>query len=711
MKFHHFLKEANLRIAIVSFILTCFVLQGGPAFCSETGDLPRLTWRQIAPEGFGDQENNTAWSMKWWNGKLYVGTNRCWFCWSIASSARKVFYPLLSWLYPPRDPDMECAAFWEDMPLQAEIWRWTPETDVWDMVYKSPNDVPNTSYPGKFSAREAGFRGMEVFKESDGTEALYVTSVWSGMVNDGATPPRILRSTDGTTFEAIPQDPGTFLGDFDKSSMRGMLDYKKKFYVIAGTIQGQGTLWEAEEPAGGNNNFRQVSPAGMSVWDMTHYNGQIYFGIRQESPFFQPKDKQEGCKGYSVAKTDAAGDPPYTFDYVVTHGAYLPEPSQTTVSLCVLKEADIDVLYVGCDKPAEMIRVYPDDTWDLVVGTPRESPDGWKYPISGFDSGFGNNTNVHIWRMVNHDGILYAGTADNTTRYKEYSTFEEALEYRGGFDLYRTVDGWYWEAVTITGFGDPFQMGNRSLETSPIGVFVGTNNFWGGCVVWQGITPKESSRLMMAAGGAERAGKVTLPPPPAPRRLEAEAAGESVVLSWEPPDGAGRVHVYRADCIEGIAPLDWYPGPYGEIGVTDKFYFVDRPGPGHQRCHYIVKAEHEDRRLSESSNFVIYPSLAPVQKFADLKERVEEMAIRGKFASPQIEQSFLKTIEKVEVPLSADQIGETEQRLSDLHRELKWNDSEVLDSPFFREMEIRFGKLIRRIRLAQAGVISLDSLD
>lgn len=707
MKFHHSLKRAILRITIVSLALTCFVLQGGPALCSETDDLPPLTWRQIAPEGFGDQENNTAWSMKWWNGKLYVGTNRCWFCWSITSGARKVFYPLLSWLYPPQDPDMECADLWEDMPMQAEIWRWTPETDTWDMVYKSPNDVPNTTYPGKFSSREAGFRGIEIFTEPDGTEALYVTSVWSGMINDGATPPRILRSTDGNTFEAIPQEPGTFLGDFDKSSMRGMLTFKKKFYVIAGTIQGQGTLWEAEDPAGGNDNFRQVSPAGLSIWDMALFNGQIYFGIREESPFFQPKDKQEGCKGYSVAKTNAAGEPPYSFDFVVTHGAYLPDPAQTTVSLAVLEDA----LYVGCDKPAEMIRVYADGTWDLVVGTPRESPDGWKYPISGFDAGFGNGVNVHIWRQVNHNGVLYAGTADNTTRYKEYPTYHEAVEYRGGFDLYRSVDGWYWEEITITGFGDPFQMGNRSLETSPLGVYVGSNNFWGGCVVWKGSTAEELSRLTMASRGAEKTLKVFLPPPPAPRRLEAEAAGESVVLSWDSPYGADRFHVYRADWIDGDLLVEGYPGPYVEIGVTDKFYFVDRPGLDRRRCHYKVKAEHEEKRLSEFSNLVIHPTLAPVQKIADLKERVQDMAIRGKFASAQIEQSFLKTIEEVEVPLSIDQLDETEQRLSDLHRELKEKDSEVLDSPFFREMEIRFSKLIRRIHLAQAGAISPDSLD
>jgi len=692
MKFPYFQKKPCLAIMIASFLLIPFLLQMAQALASEKGEYPRLNWRQTTPEGFGDLENNTAWSMKWWNGRLYVGTNRSWFCWSIASSSRKVLSPFLSWIYPPRDPDMECPEFMEDMPQQAEIWRWTPETDTWDMVYKSPNDVPNTTFPGKYTSRETGFRGMEIFTEPDGTEALYVTTVWSGMVNDGAPPPEILRSTDGDTFKPIPQDPGTFLGDFDKTSMRGLLVYNNKLYVIAGTVQGQGTLWEAEDPAGGNNNFRRVSPAGMSIWDFTIFNDIVYVGVREESVFMQPKSKQVVCEGYGIAKSDLSGDPPYTFQDVLTHGAYLqPDPSPTIVSIVTHN----GLLYAGCDKPAEMIRLYPDDSWELVVGTPRETPDGWKYPISGFDAGFGVNTNVHIWRMVTHDGLLYAGTADQTMRYKENPLFQEAIEYRAGFDLYRTYDGWYWEPITTTGFGDEYQMGIRSLETTPYGLFVGSNNFWGGCIVYQGALPGDSGRAA---------------PPPPPRRLEVEAAGESIVLSWEPPAGASRFHVYRADCIEGKAPLDWIPKPYVDIGTTEEFYFVDYPVPAHQRRHYIVKAEYEDKRLSDPSNFVIYPSLAPVQKFADLKKRVEEMAIRGKFASAQAEQSFLETIDEVEVPIAADQISGAENCLAPLHRALKERASEVLDPLYARELEVRFGKLIRRLRLAQAGVIDMDSL-
>ena len=39
-----------------------------------------LVFRQAAPQGFGDRQNSWAWSMYWWKGKLYVGTNRAWHC-------------------------------------------------------------------------------------------------------------------------------------------------------------------------------------------------------------------------------------------------------------------------------------------------------------------------------------------------------------------------------------------------------------------------------------------------------------------------------------------------------------------------------------------------------------------------------------------------------------------------------------------------------
>ena len=103
-----------------------------------------------------------------------------------------------------------------------------------------------------------------------------------------------------------------------------------------------------------------------------------------------------------IVKTKAEGEPPYDFDLVLSHGAYAEDPSASVISEFVYKGR----LYVGTDKPAEMIRLNPDDTWDLVMGTPRETPDGWRYPLSGMDNGFDWPLNIHVYRMDQYDGVL-----------------------------------------------------------------------------------------------------------------------------------------------------------------------------------------------------------------------------------------------------------------------------------------------------------------
>ena len=131
---------------------------------------------EAAPQGFNDQHNGFAWSMTWWRGHLYVGTGRDFACWQAGVRAA-VFPGLASFICSPRQPTAVCTADPADLPLQAEIWRWTPETDTWERVYQSPVDVPVPGQPGTFIAHDTAYRGMLVFTEPDGTEALYVTAI------------------------------------------------------------------------------------------------------------------------------------------------------------------------------------------------------------------------------------------------------------------------------------------------------------------------------------------------------------------------------------------------------------------------------------------------------------------------------------------------------------------------------------------------------
>src|SRR5262249_9125175 len=148
--------------------------------------------------GFGDRQNNIAWSMQWFKGKLYVGTVRSLLC--VTGATLNFYFPGWGLYNTHPDPDVPCPADPSDLDLRAEIWCYTPGTGNWARVFQSPNDVPIPNAAGKFVARDIGFRGMVVFREQDGTEALYVMGVTAREYLPGLPPPRILRTTDGLTF-------------------------------------------------------------------------------------------------------------------------------------------------------------------------------------------------------------------------------------------------------------------------------------------------------------------------------------------------------------------------------------------------------------------------------------------------------------------------------------------------------------------------------
>jgi alpha/beta superfamily hydrolase len=58
-------------------------------------------------------------------------------------------------------------------------------------------------------------------------------------------------------------------------------------------------------------------------------------------------------------------------------------------------------------------------------------------------------------------------------------TPEFLLEHSCGFDLYRSYDGVNWVPVTTNGMGNPYNMGLRTLVSTPHGMFIGTANPFG----------------------------------------------------------------------------------------------------------------------------------------------------------------------------------------------------------------------------------------
>jgi hypothetical protein len=441
-----------------------------PSEAIREGLLTARDFQLINEPGFGDKWNGWPWSMQWWHGKLYVGTGRAVQCLEYVALKAALPYALH---YPPRiDPDVKCAACPYDLPLQAEIWRYTPEARAWERMVQSEATVTLPDNPGKGIARDIGYRNMIVYTEADGTEALYVATVTARVIDRAAPPPRLLRSTDGVTFTAVPATPGTVMGDLQADSLRALAIYNKRLYVVAGRLFGDGLVLESENPAGGDNHFRQITPAHIRVNEMAVFNGFLYLGLRQP------------LKGYSVVKTDASGTPPYRFMPVIPHGGGRKVwRSHTVMSMYVFQNR----LYVGTESPAELICIYPDDSWDLVAGKPRRALGHTKYPLSGKGDGFGYALNRRVYRMREHDGWLYVGLgSDLAVKCRNVPILGPLVRPDMGFDIVATPNGIHFSTVTRTGLDDETASDVRSFASTPEGLFLGAINDFVGAKVYLG---------------------------------------------------------------------------------------------------------------------------------------------------------------------------------------------------------------------------------
>jgi hypothetical protein len=441
-------------------------------------------FRRIAENGFGDALNSYAHSMAWFRDHLYVGTSRGTLAMVRVNDPPPAMYP-----WPVRTPDNVY-----DLDRRAQIWRFAPDSETWIRVFVSPVIVGRT---GERVARDIGYRGMTVLRGSDSDHALYV-STWSP---SKGRPPLVLRSTDGYTFHRCScpkwRDPGI-------NTVRALVPFEGRLFTTpAGRTGGYGQasestfevaiVFEARDLKRGV--WREASSPGfgdrtnLTIFEIATFNGFLYAGTLNPT------------SGYQIWKTSGDGVPPYRWRRVVTSGAYRGALNEIALSMCVFDGA----LYVGSailnggyDRargigPAagEIIRIYPDNTWDVVVGSPRSTPHGSKFPLSGLGPGFDNVFNGYMWRMEVHEGWLYVGTYNWSVllpylatekwprRWREFVESvgpDELVETVGGFDLWRTRDGIRWTPVTRNGFENPYNWGARTMVSTPSGLFIGTAN-------------------------------------------------------------------------------------------------------------------------------------------------------------------------------------------------------------------------------------------
>ena len=348
----------------------------------------------------------------------------------------------------------------------AEIWSFDPTTGVWTMVFQSPLTIPVPgSNPAYMVPPDIGFRDMFIYEEANGTEALYVGGCSSQAIHPGVPGGRLLRSTDGVNFAPVPQDPGTFMGALDNTCFRGMQTLNGQFFAMAVDWKGQGTVIQSATPWEGDNAFEQISSPLTPAYEIGIFNNLLYVTFVNQAI----------NSGFSVAYTNPTGPLPYTYTTVLANGGYkTPDADPIALSMQVY---DSD-LYVGGDgvrrgvplanQGAELFRIHSDNSWDLVTGTSRSTPAGQKNSLTGLGIGFDWFLNQHMWRMAVHDSRLYVGTFDESVLLR-YETGASAWADEYGFDLWWTQDGAYFSQVDQQGFEDGYNMGVRTMVSTPYG--------------------------------------------------------------------------------------------------------------------------------------------------------------------------------------------------------------------------------------------------
>ncbi|MBD2183260.1 hypothetical protein H6S82_19915 [Planktothrix sp. FACHB-1355] len=448
-------------------------------------------FRKICDNGFGDGYNSFAHSMAWFNNHLYVGTTRANFCMAKVQE-RTIRRAADIAIWPIESPD-DIESIYK-LDRRAHIWRYNPLTQNWQQVMRSPRVM---GIKGAEVDRDVGYRGMAVFQgESDPQPVLYV-STWAASRAPGS---RLLRSEDGKNFTVISQ-PGII--GIPIPSTRVLVPFKGRLFMSpTGGAAGNAnkavapTIYETHDPVKGEWQAASLpgfgEPENQGIFMVCPFKDRIYAGTFN-------------CEGFQIWSSNCEGNPPYKWTKVIDKGAYRGSLNQIAICMSAFKDA----LYVGTGiqgcgidtennigpAASELIRIFPDGKWDLIVGKSRNTPDGVKKPLSGLPPGFGNFFNGYFWRSAVHDGWLYVGTCNmfslmlpwlslqrwsmQSRRLVEQVGVENIVNSQSGFELWRSCDGENWLPVNKRGFGNPYNIGVRSLVSTPYGLFLGTANPFG----------------------------------------------------------------------------------------------------------------------------------------------------------------------------------------------------------------------------------------
>ncbi len=265
---------------------------------------------------------------------------------------------------------------------------------------------------------------------------------------------QLLCSHDGATFTPVPlAEDGVF-------SLNRAVSLSGKIHSLPLLFDEESGEW-TELPlivaaADTAAVWEEVSTAGLgdvqndSIAQLSAFGDTLYVATANAT------------RGFQVWKADPSTEVPYTWTQVLVNGTFKFTAAETvanfadfkgnlyftsgipTVSSTKLQSVEI--------KQPELIRLYPSGEWDVIMGSPRYSPSGFKIPLSGMGAGFDTPFDTTFLSLVAHGDKLYI-----------------AAQNGGEFQLWSSKDAEDWEPAVETEFEGKV-MGMQVALSTPFGL-------------------------------------------------------------------------------------------------------------------------------------------------------------------------------------------------------------------------------------------------
>ena len=328
----------------------------------------------------------------------------------------------------------------------------------WEVVYEASPASPDEA------TRERGCRGLAVFQgKSDSVPVLYAAT-------DSPRGARILRSEDGAAFTESATDQTAQDGI---SSFEELLPFGSWLLAIPQGDDGLGNNWSrpalyvSDDPSAGP--WRNATPVAFEIEGDEAVSSLCAFG-----PYLYAGTTNSE-RGFGLWRTKATGEPPFTWEQVLAAGAGRHTLNERVSAMAVFDSAlylaagaSPEAAEASCGGPlgAEIIRLEANNSWELIVGTPRFSPDGLKVPMSVMGPGFDNPDNTLVSALAAHDGCLYfAMAAPGMSLHR--GTYRDS----GGLCIWASQDG---ETFQEIAFGETGMAGACAARSTSLGLVVAT---------------------------------------------------------------------------------------------------------------------------------------------------------------------------------------------------------------------------------------------